>query len=327
VFRRVAGDDLFVVNVDGSGLRNLTNDGGASQEYEPAWSPDGTKIAYQLDKSSGQGSIYSIGVNGDNPTNLTPEDPTPPTCDPDHFRRSRDPSWSPDGSLIAFTGSPVCDGSTAQIGTDIWLMSPNGGGKVDITPNDGISEAEPHWSPDGSRIAFISDQEENEGPGDVFVMAPNGSGRVKAIDREIKGEDIDWGPVTPPRATQPGGGTRDVERPSLRQRIGKLGLRRVLLAGLPITVHTNENVRMTVRLQLPRKLARRLGLASAAKPITVGRLTRRLKPGATKVRVRVSKKAAKRLRRLRRVTLTVRTTLRDDAGLSTTRSVRVKLKR
>ncbi|MDQ3642645.1 MAG: DPP IV N-terminal domain-containing protein, partial [Actinomycetota bacterium] len=55
--QRVASEDLFVVNVDGSGLRNLTGDGGTGQEYGPAWSPDGTRIAYERGQSSGQGSI------------------------------------------------------------------------------------------------------------------------------------------------------------------------------------------------------------------------------------------------------------------------------
>ncbi len=202
VFSRVASEDLFVVNVDGSGLRNLTGDGGTGQEYGPAWSPDGTRIAYERGQSSGQGSIYSIGADGGNPVNLTPENPTPPTCEPDHFRRSSDLSWSPDGRR-AFTGSPVCNRSMSQNGSDIWLMNPDGSGKLNIVGNDDISEAEPHWSPVGSRIAFISDQEANEGPGDIFTMAPNGSSRVKVIDREIKGEDIDWGPPTPPPLGRP----------------------------------------------------------------------------------------------------------------------------
>jgi Tol biopolymer transport system component len=333
VFRRVANDDLYVVNLDGTGLRNLTADGGTSQEYEPAWSPDGTKIAYELGTSSGQGSIFSIDADGGNPTNLTPENPTPPTCDPDHFRRSRDPSWSPDGSRIAFTGSPVCNGTTSQIGTDIWLMNPDGGGKVNIVANDGISEEEPHWSPDGSRIAFISDQEENEGPGDIFQMAPNGSGRVKVIDRETKGEDIDWGQVTPPLAihTPTALAPSGIDTPpSLGLKFGTRSLGEVLRRGLPITVRTDENARMTVQLQLPRELARGLGIASAAWPVTVGRLTRNVERGRSKVRVKLSEKPARRLRqhrKLQRLTLNVRTTLKDRAGLTTTKTVRVKLKR
>jgi Tol biopolymer transport system component len=197
VFTRIAEGDLFVVNLDGTGLRNLTNDP-EGQEYEPAWSPDGTRIAYQRDTSAGEGSIYSIAADGTGRTSLTPEQSPAPTCDPDHKSRSSDPSWSPDGTRIAFTGSSVCVGTQSQYGTDIWIMSPTGAGKVNLTANDRVSESEPHWSPDGTRIAFLSDRDEAEGPGDVYVMNVNGSGASKVAEREIKGGDIDWGPAPPP---------------------------------------------------------------------------------------------------------------------------------
>ena len=74
-------------------------------------------------------------------------------------------------------------------------MGADGSGKVNITDNDGPSESEPHWSPDGSRIAVLSDSEEREGPGDVFVMNADGSGAAKVLDREVKGGDLDWGPA------------------------------------------------------------------------------------------------------------------------------------
>ena len=200
VFSRVAEDDLFVVGADGTKLRNLTGDGGTTQEYEPAWSPDGSTIAFQHDTSAGQGSIYVIPAAGGTATNITPESPTPPTCEPDFFTHSSDPSWSPDGTRIAFTGPSICPGGGERnYGTEIWLMAPNGGGKTLITNNDGPSESEPHWSPDGTQIAVLSDAEEREGNGDVFAMGADGSGQRKVIDREVKGGDIDWGPAPAPR--------------------------------------------------------------------------------------------------------------------------------
>ena len=51
--------DIYVVNVDGSGVTNLTNH--SSSNYHPAWSPDGTKIAFQSDRD-GNPEIYVVTV-------------------------------------------------------------------------------------------------------------------------------------------------------------------------------------------------------------------------------------------------------------------------
>ena len=121
--------------------------------------------------------------------------------------------------------------------------------------------------------------------------------------------------------------------PSLALKFGNRSLRKVLKRGLSITVRTNEDARLTVRLLLPRKLARRLGVASLVRPVTVGGLQRNIKRGRSTVRVKFSKKPAGRLKRLlrrrklRRLGLNVRTTLRDSTGLTTTKTSRVTLKR
>lgn len=195
VFRRAdAPDDLWVVGVDGSGLRNLTNDA-TGFESQPAWSPDGSTIAYQYGTPSGENSIYAIGADGSGRRSLTPEVGAPGTCDPDFFGASAEPSWSPDGSRIAFTGpNDVCpEGQARFYGSEIWTMDAAGGGKRKLTTNDGPSENEPHWSPDGARIAYLSDAEEREGPDDVYTMAADGSDARKVLDRGIKDDDIDWG--------------------------------------------------------------------------------------------------------------------------------------
>ena len=212
VFYRVASTDLFVVGLDGTGLRNLTNDQDAF-ESEPAWSPDGTTIAYGRGTSAGEGAVYTIRADGTNRAIITPEQEPPPTCSPDHRSGSREPSWSPDGARIAFTGVSLCDPSgTRKYGTDIWVMRPDGTGKVNITDNDGVSEHEPHWSPDGTKIAFLSDRDEREGPSDLYVMDADGTDFRKVIDREIKGEDIDWGTgsaqMGPPRGPELGKAVR-----------------------------------------------------------------------------------------------------------------------
>ena len=62
-------------------------------------------------------------------------------------------------------------------------MDPSGGGKTKLTANDGPSENEPHWSPDGARIAFLSDAEEREGNDDLYTMAADGSDVRMLLER------------------------------------------------------------------------------------------------------------------------------------------------
>ena len=207
VFRRASGvDDLWVVNLDGTGLRNLTNDP-SGFESQPTWSPDGRTIAYEHGTSAGEDSIYAIA----------PTAPTAATSRPRSARRapatrtSSAPAPSPRGRPTeAGSRSPgpndVCPAGQPRLyGSEIWTMDPSGGGKTKLTANDGPSENEPHWSPDGTRIAFLSDAEEREGNDDLYTMAADGSDVRKLLDRGIKDEDIDWGPapsrIVPKRLT------------------------------------------------------------------------------------------------------------------------------
>jgi Tol biopolymer transport system component len=78
------------MNGDGTNLTQLTNHPGKLKE-SPVWSPDGTKIAYAVDRTD----IYVINADGSNPVNITDSSPS------DHLF----PCWSPDGSKIGFTSS------------------------------------------------------------------------------------------------------------------------------------------------------------------------------------------------------------------------------
>src|SRR6266540_95365 len=81
--------EIYVMNADGSGQANLTHEA-RTDDLGPAWSPDGTKIAF-----AGEGDIYVINPDGSGQTNLTR------TLRSDDF----EPAWSPDGTKIAFAGN------------------------------------------------------------------------------------------------------------------------------------------------------------------------------------------------------------------------------
>jgi len=142
-------DDIYVVNADGSGRRNLTNN--QAQDVQPAWSPDGTKIAFS---SWSTGGIYVMNPDGSGLRNLT-------NNAGDNFT----PAWSPDGTKILF-------GSTRDGNYAIYLMNADGSGVTRLTDPEGIW-GEPAWSPGGTKIAFASSRDGNR---DVYMMNADGTG-------------------------------------------------------------------------------------------------------------------------------------------------------
>src|SRR5215218_7557348 len=90
-------DDLWVMDADGTNQTNHTNTPDTN-EGQPAWSPDGTKIAFtgpgdlNEDRSGGLGDVYVMDADGTNKTNLTD---TP-------NRSDYQPSWAPSGAQLTF---------------------------------------------------------------------------------------------------------------------------------------------------------------------------------------------------------------------------------
>jgi Tol biopolymer transport system component len=160
-----AGGRIVVANSDGSNQTILTDAAAAF----PAYSPDGSKIAFYSDLS-GSGDIYVMNADGSDTVNITYNLPAPDTV------RYGRPAWSPDGSKIAFVmtgGDP---------GTYIGVMNADGSGLTQLTfpvtcgPRTCYgTEADPTWSPDGTRIAFGH-------LAAIWVMNADGSNQMALTD-------------------------------------------------------------------------------------------------------------------------------------------------
>lgn len=153
---------IYVMAADGSGQRRLTDErgdpsttAGVQFQTDPAWSPDGTRIAFASARE-GSFDIYVMNADGTGTTRLTSTD-----------ENDQGPTWSPDGSRIAFTRT----GTLAQV----YVMNADGSG-VRRMSEELAEESEPAWSPDGRSIAY-SRRASGTDLLEIWVMGADGENR------------------------------------------------------------------------------------------------------------------------------------------------------
>jgi WD40 repeat protein len=171
---------IFVINSDGSG-KTKVHTPSVGLVANPAWSPDGTKIAFASpDDQNHHVGIAVMNADGSNFHLLQ---------DPADFFLDGDPAWSPDGSRIAFT---------AGGGDAIDVINADGSGRHRlVTETVGERYGHMSWSPDGSRIAFQSTRPRQAGSQDrveIWVMNADGSNLVRLTNNDLPDRHPDWSP-------------------------------------------------------------------------------------------------------------------------------------
>jgi hypothetical protein len=169
VFTGGGSAGISVANADGSGITSIPN---TTFGGEPQWSPDGSKIAFSRQATTGEYDVYTIRPDGTELTNLTG----------DIAEHASSPNWSPDGTRIAF-----------QRSSRIWTMRADGTDRVQITTN--INTSSPVWSPDGTRIAYHRSFDDS-----IYTSsstAPTSPQHVYA------GRYLDWQPCQAPCPSPP----------------------------------------------------------------------------------------------------------------------------
>jgi Tol biopolymer transport system component len=160
--------DMFVINLDGTGLDNLTHDPMILRGLD--WSPDGGRLAFASRSLSGdEYSLLTV-----DPSNRTP---APLGV---HASYIENIQWAPDGSRLVFDDTE-----------NVFVVGSDGNGLLNLT-TDPAADTGPVWSPDGSRIAFTST---GTGDSDVFVVNPDGSGLTDLTNSPASDAEPAWGPA------------------------------------------------------------------------------------------------------------------------------------
>jgi dipeptidyl aminopeptidase/acylaminoacyl peptidase len=183
--------EIFVMTADGQDATRLTHadgDAGILGSTEPAWSPDGSRIAFTRTVHSPisitEDVIFVMNADGTGVVRLTNSDPSPLA-----LRFDGSPTWSPDASRIAFH-------RFREGGADIYTMKPDGS---DVTPAVTTvgPDLYPAWSPDGSKLAYAENRSELGGY-EIVVAGIDGSNPTRLTFTDKSTFHPDWQPLNRP---------------------------------------------------------------------------------------------------------------------------------
>jgi len=170
--------DIYTMSVTGGSISPLVVQ--TASEVQPSWSHDGSKIAYAtgVQTPSDSWEIWTLSLAGGIPSQLTSQSGSWAVA----------PAYSPTGDDLLFVSDAGATGGSA-----IWLWddsmsgssllydsggrdgdaSPAGFGGLGLGLPSGVGISKPAWSPDGSKIAFATDQAGNI---DIYVVNADGTG-------------------------------------------------------------------------------------------------------------------------------------------------------
>jgi len=162
---------IFVLDLSNGQVTRLTNSAG--NDVEPAWSPDGTQVAYVCGISDTHADLCVMQNDGLGSIHLT-----------DRPGAVGAPRWSPDGSRIMFHA--FWDGNPIKL----YTINVDSSGLAEIPVGHG-NNLWADWSPDGKRITFVSDRDGND---EIYVANSDGSNLVRLTESPGRDRYPRWSP-------------------------------------------------------------------------------------------------------------------------------------
>ncbi len=176
--------NLFVMNADGSDVRQVTNYTETGIDW-PDWSPLGDEIAFSFHSKSGDGigkRIYAIHPDGSGLRQVVPSDGE---------NSAVEPAWSPDGKKIYFISNRAHE-------LDIWVINSDGSEMRQVSNwQDTIEYTHSlHVSPDGTQLGFfgvpLDASEVAAYNQEIFVINVDGTGLTDITKSTGQEEWLDW---------------------------------------------------------------------------------------------------------------------------------------
>ena len=218
LWNRVHSYEIATSRLDGTDAKRLTKD--ESDDFNPVWSPDRTRIAFMSDRGQGPGfKVYSMAADGSEIRRLMPVEPV--ELGVTYVSR---PAWSPDGRSIAFVATTIRwkDGVIDEVQYFIATVGPDGSNFRKLVQSK-WPMGDPIWHPNNGRLTFARWENKDL---KLFTVDPAGD----HLETQIYGprsldEDSDYVPADyvyledPPMAWSPNGSellfiTRHVRKPT-----------------------------------------------------------------------------------------------------------------